>query len=192
MKKVFLILGILIFGMGNSQVIIGDNVGTASNKTSVLLEFANGQNKGIILPYLRTIPTGAGLVEGTIILDASTSSSAKVLYYNGVTTDGKTGWVDLSSGHGANVSTFLSEQPLSTGANAVVEDEGAKAIIGAETTSAQGVLVLESNTKAMVLPMVESTDNVLDPAPGMMVFINKTGAKRLAVFNGEGWTYWKP
>jgi hypothetical protein len=53
-------------------------------------------------------------------------------------------------------------------------------------------LVLESPNKAMVLPMVLDTNNIPDPAPGMMVYVNKTGAKRLAVFNGNKWTYWKP
>lgn len=83
-------------------------------------------------------------------------------------------------------------QPLSTGTNAVIEEPNSKAIIGANSTDADGVLVLESTTKAMVLPSVADTNNVLDPAPGMMVYINKAGAKRLAVYNGNSWTYWKP
>ena len=103
-------------------------------------------------------------------------------YYNGSTT-----WVDLSNGNEADITSALTIQSPE-----LVEDATAKAIIGAKTSAADGVLVLESATKAMILPMVESTDDVPNPAPGMMVYINKTGAKRLAVFNGEGWTYWKP
>lgn len=55
-----------------------------------------------------------------------------------------------------------------------------------------GVLVLESKTKAMVLPTVDDVNSIPSPSPGMMVFVNKTGAKRLAVFNGTVWSFWKP
>lgn len=178
MKKIYSTICLVIASFCFSQVIIGDDIGTANDKTSVLLEFAN-QNKGIILPYNRTLPSGSGLAEGTILLDASDSANAKVKYYNGT-------WQDLSSGNGANVSSYLSIQP------STIEGTTKGAIIGAPTSSANGVLILESVSKAMVLPMVESTDNILDPAPGMLVYINKTGAKRLAVFNGSKWTFWKP
>lgn len=181
MKTIFSILSLLLFNLGYSQVIIGDAVGTvpAAQKTSVLLEFAANQNKGIILPYVRTIPTGSSLTEGTILLDASTATSAKVMYYNGT-------WQNLSSANTANITSALTNQPN------VTEVTGAKVIIGSNTSTADGVLVLESPNKAMVLPMVLDTNNIPDPAPGMMVYVNKTGAKRLAVFNGNKWTYWKP
>ena len=196
MKHIFSILAIAVSSMGFSQVIIGNDTGTAANKTSVLLDFAAGQNKGIILPYVRTVPTGTGLVGGTIILDASTPTAAKVKYYApGNAKADANGWVDLSSGDVANITSpvnHMAIQPLSTGVNAVIEDPNSKAIIGANTSSADGVLVLESASKAMVLPIVADTNSVPDPAPGMMVYINKTGAKRLAVYNGNSWTYWKP
>ena len=179
-----------------SQMIIGDDTGTAANKTSVLLEFATGENKGIILPYVRTLPSGTGLQGGTILLDATDATKAKVKYYApGNTLADANGWVDLSNGHEANLNAptnYMTIQPLSTGPNAVLENPGSKAVIGADTSAAEGVLVLESATKAMVLPIVEDTDDIPDPAPGMMVYINKAGAKRLAVYNGDGWTYWKP
>lgn len=178
MKKIIIATLITFSSMSFSQVIIGDNVGTATNKTSVLLEFAANQNKGLILPYVTTVPSGSGLSEGTIILDASDSTEARVKFYNGV-------WNDLS-GQDGDITTALANQPTTT------ENSGAKAIIGANTSSADGVLILESATKAMILPIVESTDDVPQPAPGMMVYINKTGAKRLAVFNGSKWSYWKP
>ncbi|WP_143883610.1 hypothetical protein [Chryseobacterium binzhouense] len=177
MKKIYSTICLVIASLCFSQVIIGNNIGTTNDKTSVLLEFAD-QNKGIILPYNRTLPSGSGLVEGTILLDATDPVNAKVKYYNGT-------WQDLSSGNGANVSSYLSIQP------STIEDTTKGAIIGAPTSSANGVLILESANKAMVLPMVEDTDNIPDPAPGMMVYINKAGAKRLAIFNGSKWTFWK-
>lgn len=177
MKNILSIFAFTIFGLTQAQVIIGGNNGTATNKNAVLLEFEAGQNKGIILPYVRTMPTTP--TEGTILVNSTDVTKAKVVYYNGT-------WVDLSSGNEANISTALNQQPATT------ELANSKAIIGAASSSANGVLVLESTTKAMVLPQVANTDDVKDPAPGMMVYINKTGAKRLAVFNGAKWTYWAP
>ena len=185
MKYTFSILTLIISCTAFSQVIIGGKLGTATQKTSVLLEFEAGQNKGIILPYVRTLPTAdSGLVEGTLVLDASDPVKARVKLYDGTAT-----WFDLSGGHEADISPFMAIQPTSA---QVIEDTGSKAIIGSSSSSADGVLVLESSQKAMVLPMVNSTDDIADPAPGMMVYLNKPGAKRLAVFNGQGWTYWKP
>jgi len=187
MKNIFSIVAITFSGLTFSQVIFGDAIGTASNKQSVLVDFAAGQNKGIILPYVRTVPSGAGLVEGTIMLDASDATKAKVKYYNGVIdTESPDGWVDLSNRHEADITTAMTSQPQP------IEDTSAKVIIGSNTTTADGVLVLESNAKAMILPMIQDTNDILNPAPGMIVYINKTGSKRLAVYNGGGWTYWKP
>lgn len=182
MKNIFSIFLLAITSTVFSQVIIGNTTGTATNKAAVLLDFAAGQNKGIILPYVQTLPSGPGLVEGTIVLDATNPLKAKVLYYNGTPT-----WFDLSSRNTADISSKLIIQPTT-----IKEDVTARAIIGAKTSEADGVLVLESSTKAMVLPMVEKTADVKDPAPGMMVYVNKAGGKRLAVFNGANWTFWKP
>lgn len=178
MKKIILILFIGIVAIAKSQVIIGSATGTALNKTSVLLEFANNDDKGIILPYLRTLPDDP--TEGTIVLDASENlgTEARVKYFNG-------SWVDLS-GQNGNASAALLQQPT------VVESPTSKSIIGAQSSAADGVLILESTTKAMVLPHVTSVTKIIKPAPGMMVYVNKAGFKRLAVFNGTKWSYWKP
>ena len=63
--KIITTLSITIYSVFSSQVIIGDDIGTVASaqKSSVLLEFAAGQNKGIILPYTRTIPSGPGLAK---------------------------------------------------------------------------------------------------------------------------------
>lgn len=162
--------------MAFSQVIIGNDTGTATDKTSVLLEFANTNDRGIVLPYLRTMPTTP--TEGTIIVDATDATKAKIKYYNGA-------WQDLSIGNESDISSVLTKQPT------ITEGTIVGTIIGADQTSAKGVLVLESSNKAMILPQVTSTDAVINPAPGMMVYIKGTN-KRLAVFNGSKWTYWAP
>lgn len=182
MKKIIFTLFIASFSFANAQVILGDAVGTATNKTSVLLEFAANKNKGIIVPYVRTLPTGNALVGGAIILDATTATTARMKFYN------ETVWVDLS-GQNADVTTALAKQP--TG----ITETNAKAIVGATSSAADGVLVLESNTKAMVLPTVADVQNIPSPSPGMMVYVagvSPTFNKRLAVFNGSRWSFWKP
>ena len=209
MKKIITSICLGIMVMGSSQVIIGGKAGTASDKTSVLLDFeyyepsvANPsipsnipQNKGIVLPYVRTMsasPTTA-VEPGTILVDASNASAAAVKYYAPGNSAAVNGWVDLSSGNTANLTTTLSKQPTTA---QVTELANARAIIGATSSGAiGGVLVLESATKAMVLPQVAMTDDIINPAPGMMVYVNGVPPsfnKRLAVFNGSKWTYWAP
>lgn len=164
-----------------AQVIIGDAVGMPGSKTGVLLEFANTNNKGLILPYVTTL--SAAPTAGTIILDATTGNAARVKYYNGA-------WIDLS-GQNGDASPELANQPA-TPATAVATS---KAIIGATATvpaGVEGVLVLQSANKAMVLPQVDNVNNIIDPAAGMMVYVNLQGSKRLAVFNGTKWSFWKP
>ena len=81
-------------------------------------------------------------------MDASAPGDARVKYYNG-------SWVDLS-GQGADISTLLSTQPTES---QVPETAVAKSIIGAATTAVNdGVLVLESGNKAMVLPQAFWTE----------------------------------
>lgn len=183
MKNIFAILLLTIINGANAQVIIGDAVGTAATKTSVLLEFAANQNKGIILPYVRTtLPAASAANHGTILLDANTATNARMKYSNGTT------WVDLS-GQNGNVTTALSTQPTAVNAP---ELNTSKAVIGASSSAAEGVLILESATKAMVLPQVADVQNIVNPSPGMMVYVTKAGAKRLAVFNGTKWSFWEP
>lgn len=176
MNKNFLfILFVFMSTTAVAQVIFGDNAGTAGNKTSVLLEFSSAGNRGLILPYI-TDKSGSATA-GSIILNATTPSAARVEYYNG------TMWVDLSV-QTANVSSYLTIQPP------VKENTSSKVIIGSATSSADGILVLESSTKAMVLPIVSSYQDIINPAPGMIALMNNGGIKTLAVYNGAQWSFW--
>lgn len=170
----------------NAQVVIGGETGAAGTKTNaVLIDFPIYQNKGLILPYVRQMPTNPA--EGTILVDATDTTKARVKYFNGK-------WQDLSIANEADLTHFVTSRGavnLMAQQPSAAEDSKAKTIIGARSSTADGVLVLESTTKVMVLPYVANTDDVKDPAPGMMVYI--TGAnKRLAVFNGSKWTFWAP
>lgn len=159
-----------------SQVIIGDEVGTATDKTSVILEFSKKEDRGIVLPYVTELPQpkSPNLVGGTLVLDATNPQGARVKYYNSKK------WVDLSGNDGKVEQEFL-QPPLYNGT----------VIINASESPAYGALILEDSTKAMILPMVKDYRDILSPAAGMIVYIRKEGAKRLAVFNGKKWSFWK-
>lgn len=190
MKNIIITTLFLYASYANAQVIIGNtDGGPETNKSSVLLEFARSDNKGIVVPTVRE-KTSITPTQGTILLDATDASKARVKFYNGKNTSVDNGWVDLSGQDGV-VTSFLADQPVTTTA---VSDKG-KAIIGASSSTADGVLVLESNTKAMVLPIVTDYTNIKNPAPGMMAFLKpSTGSAhyRLIVFNGTKWSFWKP
>lgn len=206
-KKLFTIIVLAGITSANAQVIIGDNVGTVlpvANKTSVLLEFSkiSGENKGIIVPYVRQLPTSANArTEGTILLDASDPTKARMKFYNGNTLPSTNGWVDLSGQDGnltgSGAADIMASQPSILNAP---ESNTSRAIIGVvpdpiPANFPEGVLVLNSTTKAMVLPQVAKVSDIPSPSPGMIVYV--TGVtpsfkKRLAVFNGTKWSYWKP
>lgn len=176
MKKLLILSSVFLISNWNAQVIFGDAVGTATNKTSVLMEFANTGNRGMILPCVTN--KTAITTPGSMILDATVRTAAKIQYYNGTT------WFDLSSAQTADVSTFVASQPVA------LEKPNSKVVIGSETSTADGILVLESSTKAMVLPVVSSHHNIVNPSPGMMVLVNGGGIKTLAFYNGSKWAFW--
>lgn len=191
-KKIIFALLFSGASLANAQVIIGNATGgAATDKQSILLEFATGQNKGIIVPYVRTLPVAP--TEGTIVLDVVSQTNARVKFYNGNTRTGTNGYEDLSGqpGNLTGPPNLMTLQPT------VTEDAAAAAIIGTVPSPIpanfpQGVLVLNSDTKAMILPTVADVQNVLKPSPGMMVYVNKQGFKRLAVFNGSKWSFFSP
>ena len=164
MKKLIILIISTSSLLMYSQVRIGDKTITANpdvSSASVLLEFGDTKNKGIILPYVETVPTegSAQAKGGTLIFDVSANAQYKVKVKNE-----NTGWTDLSvqSGYNTAVETAVKTPqaaPLSDKANA-------KAIIGSDTSASDGVLVLESATKAMVLPIVEDFNAILNSVTG--------------------------
>ena len=197
MKRIILLLSLFLSKLVFSQVIIGGASGSTPNdkKAAVLLEFENGLNKGIILPYVRTLPSGIGLEGGTMLLDSTDPTKARVKYYAPGNPNADTnGWVNLSQKSEANLilpTDYMQIQPTSIGVHAVLEDLNGGVIIGSETSNAKGVLILESTTRSLILPKVSSTDLIKNPAPGMVVYLNGVN-KRFAVFNGAKWTFWAP
>lgn len=193
-KTLIILLSIGFSSMALSQVIINADPLTAkttpSSATSVLLEFGNDLNKGIILPYVETLPahgTNAGK-GGTLIFDASANTEYKVKVKN----ENNTGWTDLSgqSGYSIAVQNIVKTPQASP----LADKANAKAILGVETSTSDGVLVLESANKAMILPIVTDFTEIKNPSPGMMAFLRGTTAAnhRLIVFNGQKWSFWAP
>ncbi len=175
MKRITLLSAVIFSVYSSAQAIIGDGVGTATNKTSVLLEFAATGDAGIILPYV----TDKSKVNmpGSIILDATVPSQAKVKFYTG------SAWTDLSV-QTANVTNALLPQ------QSAQEKESAKTVIGNTSSTAHGILVLESKNKAMVLPVTNDYKKIINPAPGTMTLINNGGILSLAVYDGANWNFW--
>ncbi|RYF25589.1 MAG: hypothetical protein EOO42_03445 [Flavobacteriales bacterium] len=152
-----------------------------TSSSSAVLEFASGTTKGIILPAVESLPASAA--NGTFLFD----KTAKIvkMYQNNT-------WVNLSG-----VGDVSSIVPY-TGSL----DNGKQVILGSHTTkivnslgnyvdgAVDGVLVLESPTKALVLPHVSNPHlTVKSPYTGMMCY--DTDRKALAIFDGKVWNYWK-
>ncbi|PQA94761.1 hypothetical protein B0A69_09980 [Chryseobacterium shigense] len=168
MNKIILIITAFCMVIVKGQVAIGK--GNVVN-TSVSLEFASTENRGLVLPYVED--TSGISQNGTLIYD---TGDHKVKYLkSGV-------WFDLSVD--TTGTADLSIQTSKT------EKTGAKVSIGSPTSTA-GILVLEDSNKAMILPKVASPYlNVINPAAGMMVY--DTTARQLAIYNGSVWSFWKP
>ena len=174
-KSLIMIITLFTAFAVKSQVAIGKQ--TVSN-TSVSVEFANNENRGLILPYVEN--KSNIIQEGTIIYD-TTDYKVKYLKNNGQ-------WVNLSEDDGTMAT--IGTVDLSVQGTDKTENTGAKTTIGTPGAT-NGIFVLEALDKAMILPKVTSPHlNIIDPAPGMVVY--DTVKKQLAVYNGKMWSFWKP
>lgn len=176
MKK---ILSILLLGavatFASGQVSIGGKETIDGSSTILDFQNASGNTNGIILPAVQNtsnaLASAATENNGTFLFDQSDSKLK--MFQNGI-------WVDLSET--GDKSQLIINSSNDTG------NEGV--IIGSATSSAKGVLVLESPDKAMILPKIAIPhENVKAPYAGMMCY--DTASKTIAVFDGTRWNYWK-
>lgn len=161
---IILVLG----GFSQAQIAIGKTAVVGSN---TLLDFDQSptNSKGIILPAV-TNATNVALTNGTFVFDINTKKVRMV--ENNV-------WKDLSDA--GSTSNLISNTS---------NDIGNGVIMGAETSAATGILVLEATDKAMILPKITNPHlTVKSPYAGMMCY--DTVSKTLAVFDGTNWNYWK-
>lgn len=161
----------------SAQVIIsGESTSNTGNflSTSVLLQFSNNTNKGLILPWTNGDVTDP--LNGTIIFN-TVSKKVKVYVNNS--------WLDYSNEASTNnaIDTSLQTDPK------YPDNSSAGVVIGSNaSTNPRGILVLESSDKAMVLPKVPNPHlNIVNPAPGMIVF--DTVKELLCIYNGTQWSF---
>ena len=178
-----IIYSIVFFGLtnfANAQVSIGGKQSVEGNSTILDFNNTSTNTNGIILPAVTSEPvipavgaTQSSPNNGTFVYDKAAKT---VKMYE----DNK--WKDLSdAGNDTKIIANTSDETITT-------DFGA--IIGAETSAAKGVLILESADKAMILPRINKPEeNVKSPYPGMICY--DTASKTLAVFDGTNWNYWK-
>ncbi len=165
MKKIFFLLCVFPF-IAKSQVAIG--------KTSIdgsgILDFPTGTTKGIILPNVINNVNINPIEPGTLVFDLN---SSKIKYYNGT-------WIELSDKDGIS--------PTLNPGNDIVTNNGV--IIGADTSTANGALVLESNDKALILPkIIDPVTSVKSPVAGMICY--DPNKKLFCLYNGKDWFFWK-
>ncbi|MDO5510430.1 MAG: hypothetical protein Q4F57_07020 [Weeksellaceae bacterium] len=175
MKHILLTLALAGSALLQAQVAIEQAYITNSR---VILEFndqldeenALRNAKGIVLPVVTQLD--AASVPGTIFIDAA-DNQVKILTIN-------QGPQTLSK-----ASPNYDFQPV----DSTLVEVGEGVVIGVEDAAPPGVLVLNDDTKAMVLPVVESVVNVRNPEPGMWVYEQRTRA--MAFYNGEVWTLYQ-
>ncbi len=173
----------LLANTATAQVAIGKTDPITITNSSVLLEFG-AEAKGIIVPQVASAPNAVG---GTFIYN-STDKAMEV--WEGKNNSNAGGWTDLTTNSNTNpVTVGVSHTFTNTGTDKIATN-GAGAIIGASATSKPGALVLESTTKALVLPLVANPHLTVKGAiAGTMVY--DTTADELAVYDGANWSYWK-
>ena len=171
MKKLFIISLLSIVGVLSAQTTIDK---TSKSSTSSSLEFGDNQNRGLVVPWVNStaVADASGAVNGTIVYDLTDKRvKSKV---NGA-------WKDFSTASGAadaSIQTAPAEVP------------SLKAVVGATSSTAPGVLVLEENNKAMILPREANPHlNIKNPPAGMIVY--DTVNKQVASYNGTNWSFWQ-
>ncbi|MTG99392.1 hypothetical protein NWE55_13355 [Myroides albus] len=140
---------------------------------SSILEFADMQNKGMVLPVFAKDNLDKESVAGTLFLD---ETQKKVLLFLG-----EEKYMDLSVTPGeVNLEYY----------NGVQEISGVQSSISLEPNlTIPGVLVLQSDSKALVLPRVESPHlNIKNPTAGTIAY--DTNSKMLCIYNGKDWSFW--
>ncbi|MFM6943714.1 MAG: hypothetical protein ACKOXV_00320 [Bacteroidota bacterium] len=171
MKKILILFATSFLSYATqAQVAIGKQ----SVDGAAILDFAPNTTNGIILPVVRTLPTGAGASDGTLLINAVNLSAAKAqARVNGT-------WIDISDDVRNLSAINLNTTP----------EQGTIAIMGASTSSASGVLVLEATNKALVLPKISNAETeIKSPVAGTMVY--DMWSKSLAIFDGVKWNFWK-
>lgn len=171
--SILIVLVYLVSNLCLGQLVIGKEMAT---NESVLLEFGQ-DNKGLILPSVIDAPNS---VAGTMIFSIEQKSVlVKEEKNNGVATN----WTNLSiNEQEGKVHSFTNQ------GEDIIEDKTA-VILGSDTSTKPGILVLESTEKVLVLPKVNQAQNdIVSPIAGTILY--DASSAMLAVFDGNNWSYW--
>ncbi|SDF04687.1 hypothetical protein [Epilithonimonas hungarica] len=164
---------VLLADLASGQVSMGGKQSVEGTATILDFNSRTGNIKGVILPAVddisKALSSDPASNNGTFLFN---KSNQKVqVYENNV-------WKDLSDAGSTNDLVINTSDERSNGV-----------VIGAASSSAKGVFILESSDKAMILPRIsEPHKAVKSPYPGMMCF--DTVSRTLAVFDGVRWNYW--
>lgn len=163
MKKLICFTIIILTEFTFGQIAIGkDNV----TNNSVLLEFGT-EPKGIILPSVASVLSPSN---GTFVYN-TTTNSIQVLVASS--------WKNLTE-LGPGIPHTFTNCGL---------DVGNGVIMGSESSNKNGALILESTTKALVLPHVQNPHlNMKGVIAGTVVYDSVSDT--FAVFDGKNWNYW--
>lgn len=168
MKTKILTIGFILMGFSSIQAQIAFEKNNIDG--SGLIDFKEGTTKGIILPYVTDANTMTDTSAGTLVFDMATS---RIKLYDG------NEWLDMSGKNGLS--------PIINNTQENPTDKGV--IIGDPSSTAKGVLVLESENKALILPkVIDPVNNVKSPVAGMMCY--DPDAQLICLYNGLEWTFW--
>lgn len=143
-SAILLTLGISL----KSQVIIGDNAGSLPTHDNAIMSFTS-ENMGIVLPIINAVTetstsNNVVRVPGTLYVSRA---DRQVKVYMGESPQNSTGLIALTP-------TLPSGVTLPSANSAAESTAGAGVIVGAETTSERGILVLEDDEKTLVMPLI--------------------------------------
>ena len=182
-NKIVIVFSLLLGTVAQAQISIGGKQSVATESSILdfygmtnsddLTDSSTANTKGIILPAVDDLPVFSDNTanNGTFVFDRN---EKKVRMFEAGA------WKDLSLNAGDDTAIVPNDS----------ESVGQGAILGGTSSKAEGVLVLESMNKALVLPHIKNPHiNVKSPYPGMMCY--DTISNSLAVFDGVFWNYWK-
>lgn len=138
---------------------------------SVLLSFSDN-GKGLVLPWVNQLPTDT--TKGTFVFD---TNDKIVKYYNGFE------WLPMTSQGQADLQNI--NKFSETGKGVLITENEVDNLL-----DLKGVLVLNSDTSALVLPRMDKPyDNLENPSAGT-IYYDKT-EQIICIFNGENWEFLK-
>lgn len=147
-----------------------------------IMDFPSPATKGILLPLVDD-NTAVPVAGGAMVFNVDTK---QVEYYD--TNPASSGWKAMT---GASTTEITGPEHAGSSDRFTELDPTNGTIIEAGTvtqTPPVGVLVLESDNKALILPQVADATQLPGPKAGMICY--DMASDSIAVFNGTVWSFW--